>query len=206
VSVKALVECMDGKLCSEKATNVLTSDIGVYTDKEIGPKPLEINLCEGHVLKQTCIKVQDYGSRLAPNQYAFIIHPMPKEFTAMHADLNIFELDMEQKELLKIAIESEEAYVQIGSRRYPTHLLSQETGLLESIMVHDIESYHDQKLKRDVIIRLVPLESGSDMFYMVIIDNLNFQNIIKLILFCCIDFAGHFKISNFSKFMQPNFT
>jgi hypothetical protein len=169
VSVKALVKCMDGKLCSEKETDVLTNDIGIHTYNDIDPKPLEVNVCKGHVLKQTCIKVQDYGSRLAPNRYAFIIHPLPKEFGAMHADLNIKELDMEHKELLKIAIENEQSYVQIGSRQYPTHLLSKEHGVLDSIMVHNIKSYQYQKLKRDVIIKLVPLaENNMEILYLVI--------------------------------------
>ena len=145
-----------------------TNDIGIYTRSEIDPGPLEYDLCNGHVLKQTCIKRYDYGSdRKSPMPYVFIIHPLPKEFRAIYAYLNILGLDEEHKELLKIAIEKEQTHVQLDAKSYPVNSLTLENGLHDSIMVHNIESYHYQKFNRDVIIKLVQQKS-KEIYYQVI--------------------------------------
>ena len=148
-----------------------TNDIGIYTRSEIDPGPLEYDLCNGHVLKQTCIKRYDYGSdRKSPMPYVFIIHPLPKEFRAIYADLNINELEEDHKKLLKMAIEKEQTHVQLDAHSYPVNSLIDQlknTDLLDSIMVHNIESYHYQKFNRDVIIKLVQ-QKHKEIYYQVI--------------------------------------
>jgi hypothetical protein len=184
VSVIGLVECTDGsqQLCSEVNTRVVSDDIGIYTDRPIDPEPLKVDLCMGHVLKQTCIKLYDYGTSKSPNQFAFIIHPIPKEFSGVYADLNILELDEDHKQLLAHAIKTEQTHVDTGMKSYPTHLLTPEQGVLDSILVHNIESYQYQKLKRDIVIKLVP-KTSKDIYYLVI------QYIIQFKIFFIIFFG-----------------
>jgi len=147
---------------------VLSDHIGIHTDQPIDPIPLKTDLCMGHVLQQTCIMLYNYGTSKLPDKYAFIIHPIPKEFSGIHADLNIIELEEEQKKLLQNAIENEQTSVDTGFNSYPTHLLTQEQGLMDSILVHDIESYQYQKLKRDIVIKLVPYKATmKEIYYLV---------------------------------------
>lgn len=84
----------------------------------------------------------------------------------MYSDLNIIELDDEHKEQLKQAIYAKQTHIQIGSKSYPVNLLTAEKGVLESLLVHNIESYQYQKLQRDIIIKLVP-QKTKDIYFLV---------------------------------------
>lgn len=112
------------------------------------------------MLKQTCIKQQTLGSK----PYLFIIHPLPNEFDAIYADLNVLELDEEHKVLLREAIKQEQTHVQIGDGNYPTKYLTEESGV-QQVMVHNIVSRQYQKLRRDIIIKLLP--NVMDIKYLV---------------------------------------
>lgn len=85
----------------------------------------------------------------------------------MVADLNILKLEDDHIKLLQDAIKNDESHVKIGKKKYPTHLLTEEDGLLDGVLVHNIESYQYQKLKRDVIIKFVETPKLEDIFYIV---------------------------------------
>lgn len=86
----------------------------------------------------------------------------------MVADLNILKLDENHKKLLQVAIQNDESHVMIGKKKYPTHLLTEEEGLLDGILVHNIESYQYQKINRNMIIKFVESPKLEDIFYLVI--------------------------------------
>ena len=159
--IKSLIACQDDQLCAVDASKTSSEQIGVSTDKEISSQPLQIDLCDSHVLKQTCIKVQTLNSQ----PYLIIIHPLPDEFGAIYADLNVLELDEVHKIIIRDAIKKEQAIVQIGDGVYSTKYLTEESGL-QQVMIHNLVSYQYQKLNRDVIIKLVP--KIMDVKYLVI--------------------------------------
>lgn len=67
----------------------------------------------------------------------------------------MLELNEEHKVLLREAIKQEQTHVQIGDGNYSTKYLTEESGI-QQVMVHNIVSQQYQKLRRDIIIKLLP--------------------------------------------------
>lgn len=170
VSIKALVRCGDNSFCSLKRTKTSSNVIGIYTDKDIDDKPLKYDLCLGHVLRETCIK--RYENQ---NHYTFIIHPLPAIYDSMYSDLNILQLDHDSKEYVRDAKKKGKKFIKIGHHTYPTNLLSEEDGLIDSVLVHNIESHQHQKLNRDIIIKMVQ-PKNSHILYLGLLKEPNENN------------------------------
>lgn len=118
---------------------------------------------------QTCI--MRYGN-IQENQqiYYIIMHPMPKEFNKVTADLDISNLEPEQLKAYQDAIASGKQVFKIGDNEFPISLID-----LEGYnMMHHIESYHYQKLENGIVIKMVPYASDSISYVVTILKLFDF--------------------------------
>lgn len=124
-------------------------ELGIKSKSLVDTSYFAPDLCPGHLMAQTCI--MRYTTPLSSDDYYIIMHPFSNSFKKVISDIDITRLDKDKELALKQGKMSGKQSIKLGNLEYATKIIDSE----EIMMVHNLESLSHQKLKNNLIIKIV---------------------------------------------------
>lgn len=127
--VRALASCDDkesiryknGHLCAVGSSQSSIFELGILSEKFNDNKKIVPDLCNGHLMSQTCIIRFNTLSNNDENYY-IILHPLPDEFERILADVDMFSLDEDQIKRVEEAKKEGKMNIYFENFQYPTNM------------------------------------------------------------------------------------
>lgn len=147
------IKINDKNLCARQDLKSKTYEIGIKKDNEINTSKIEADVCQGHVMAQTCII--KYSKN---DPFYFIMYPSSKYFDVVLSDMDLTTLTAKQVSQKNKAAKLSSNGLTIDNYTYPPNIS-------EGDFVHHIVSHNRQSQPNGLIIKFVKFTDNNQINY-----------------------------------------